>query len=148
VLEAVAAVNGELADMLWASTRPNRSPSTPLMIEIDGTPNKGRLGANAILGVSLAVAKAAADFTAAALPLCRRNLGPGPAGADDEHHQWRRARRQPDRHPGIHDHAGGRRPIAEAVRMGAEIFHTLKKELKAQGLSTGIGDEGGFAPPR
>ncbi|MCI1756142.1 MAG: hypothetical protein LKM31_10315 [Sphingobium sp.] len=78
------------------------------MIEIDGTDNKGVLGANAILGVSLAVAKAAAD--ARGLPLYRYVGGVGAcaAGADDEHHQRRRTCRQPDRHPGIHDHAGRR----------------------------------------
>ena len=79
------------------------------MIDLDGTPNKARLGANAILGVSLAVAKAAAE--AAALPLYRYVggvAGAGAAGADDEHRQRRRARRQPDRFPGIHGHAGRR----------------------------------------
>ena len=118
------------------------------LIKLDGTPNKGRLGANAILGVSLAVAKAAAD--ASGLPLYRY-LGGAAAhvlpGADDEHHQRRRACRQPDRHPGIHDHAGRRAgSCADAVRMGAEIFHTLKKALKDAGHSTSVGDEGGFAP--
>ena len=81
-----------------------------MMIELDGTENKGRLGANAILGVSLAVAKAAAD--ALGLPLYRYvggGLRPHPAGADDEHHQRRRACRQSGRHPGVHDHAGRRR---------------------------------------
>jgi enolase len=80
--------------------------------------------------VSLAVAKAAAE--ASAMPLYRYVGGPCacPAGADDEHHQWRRSCRQPDRHPGIHDHAGGAESIADAVRMGAEVFHTLKKTLK------------------
>jgi enolase len=68
------------------------------------------------------------------------------AGADDEHHQWRRACRQPDRHPGIHDHAG-RPPKRSPMRaMGAEIFHTLKKEAAAAGHNTNVGDEGGFAP--
>ena len=79
------------------------------MIELDGTPNKARLGANAILGVSLADAKAAAD--ARGLPLYRYVGGVSAqraAGADDEHHQRRRACRQPDRFPGIHDHAGRR----------------------------------------
>ena len=79
------------------------------MIELDGTPNKARLGANAILGVSLAVAKAAAE--ADGLPLYRYVGGTSAraaAGADDEHRQRRRACRQPDRLPGIHDHAGRR----------------------------------------
>ena len=79
------------------------------MIALDGTPNKSRLGANAILGVSLAVAKAAAQRQRpAALSLRRRHLGAPAAGADDEHHQRRRACRQSDRLPGIHDHAGRR----------------------------------------
>ena len=104
------------------------------LIALDGTPNKARLGANAILGVSLAVAKAAAAANRpAALPLCRRHPGPRPAGADDEHHQWRRACRQPDRLPGIHDHAGRRADASpKALRMGAEVFQTLKKALQGR----------------
>ena len=79
------------------------------MIDLDGTPNKSRLGANAILGVSLAVRQGRRRIRRpAALSLCRRHLGADAAGADDEHHQWRRACRQPDRLPGIHDHAGRR----------------------------------------
>ena len=86
--------------------------STMRCSKLDGTPNKGRLGANAILGVSLAVAKAAAEAQrAAALSLPRRRQRAPAARADDEHHQRRRACRQPDRHPGIHDHAGGRRHV-------------------------------------
>ena len=84
---------------------------------------QGRLGANAILGVSLAVAKAAAE--ASGLPLYRYVGGterPCPAGADDEHHQWRRACRQPDRLPGIHDHAGRR---ADAARSRAQGLGNL-----------------------
>ena len=110
VLEAVAAVNGEIAEELVGFDATEQVGIDRTMIEMDGTPNKSRLGANAILGVSLAVAKAAAEFTGQPLvPLCRRHLGPGAAGADDEHHQRRRTCRQPDRHSGIHDHAGGRR---------------------------------------
>ena len=110
VLEAVAAVNGEIAEEIVGFDATEQVGIDRTMIEMDGTPNKSRLGANAILGVSLAVAKAAAEFTGpAAVPLCRRHLGPCPAGADDEHHQRRRTCRQPDRHPGIHDHAGGGR---------------------------------------
>ena len=80
-----------------------------VMIALDGTPNKGRFGANAILGISLAVAKAAAESYD--MPLYRYVGGTSArdaAGADDEHHQWRHACRQPDRFPGIHDHAGRR----------------------------------------
>ena len=118
------------------------------LIELDGTPNKARLGANAILGVSLAVAKAAgAVYWPAALPLHRRNAGPRAARADDEHHQRRGARGQSDRLPGIHDHAGRRRDAsADAVRMGSEVFHTLRKALEDAGHNTNVGDEGGFAP--
>ena len=93
VLKAVRAVNGEIFDALVGHRRrPTRSASTACMIELDGTPNKARLGANAILGVSLAVAKAAAEV--AGLPLYRYVggvFGPHPAGADDEHHQRRRS---------------------------------------------------------
>jgi enolase len=91
---------------------------------------QGKLGANAILGVSLAHRQGRGGITG--MPLYRYVGGTNarcPAGADDEHHQWRRACRQPDRHPGIHDHAGRRGKHADAVRMGAEVFHTLKKAL-------------------
>ena len=90
------------------------------MCALDGTPNKGRLGANAILGVSLAVAKAAAE--AANLPLYRYVGGPAahPARADDEHHQWRRACRQRHRLSGIHDHAVWRGQFSRSAAQGAE----------------------------
>ena len=108
VTKAVAAVNGEIFDALAGMDAEDQIALDRAMIDLDGTPNKARLGANAILGVSLAVAKAAARATrAAALPLCRRRRGPHPAGADDEHHQWRRACRQSHRFPGIHGDAGG-----------------------------------------
>ena len=142
------AVNGEIFDAIGGLDAEDQVEIDQTMIELDGTPNKARLGANAILGVSLAVAKAAADRSGpAALPLCRRRLGARPAGADDEHRQWRRACRQSDRLPGIHGDAGRRaRPSPKALRMGAEIFHTLKKALKEAGHNTNVGDEGGFAP--
>jgi enolase len=117
------------------------------MIEIDGTPNKGRLGANAILGVSLAVAKAAAETTgqplyryvggtsARVLPVPMMNIINGGEHADN-----------PIDIQEFMIMPVSAESIAEAVRMGAEVFHTLKKELSAAGLSTGIGDEGGFAP--
>ena len=118
-----------------------------LMIELDGTPNKARLGANAILGVSLAVAKAAADFTsqplyryvggtsARVLPVPMMNIINGGAHADN-----------PIDFQEFMIMPVGAENIREAIRMGSEVFHTLKKELSAAGLSTGIGDEGGFAP--
>ena len=135
VLKAVEAVNGEIFDALSGMDAEDQRRIDDAMIKLDGTPNKGRLGANAILGVSLAVAKAAAaDQGTAALSLSRRRQRRSAAGADDEHHQRRRARRQPDRHPGIHDHAG-RRPgrVAEAIRVGAEVFHTLKQGAEGRG---------------
>ena len=109
VRKAVEAVNGEICHALTAATPTDQIGIDTPLIELDGTPNKARLGANAILGVTLAVAKAAAE--ARGLPLYRYvggTVGAGAAGADDEHHQRRRARRQPDRLPGVHDHAGRR----------------------------------------
>ena len=148
VLKAVESVNGEIFDAISGLDAEDQVGIDQAMIELDGTPNKARLGANAILGVSLAVAKAAADAAKpAALPLCRRHAGARPADPDDEHHQRRRPCRQPDRFPGIHDHAGRRRlRSAEAVRWGAEVFHGLKSALKKAGHNTNVGDEGGFAP--
>ncbi len=147
VLEAVAAVNGEIAEELVGFDATEQVAVDGAMIELDGTPNKARLGANAILGVSMAVAKAAADFTtqplfryvggtsARVLPVPMMNIINGGEHADNP----------------IDIQEFMIMPVAaenirEAVRMGAEVFHTLKKELSAAGLSTGIGDEGGFAP--
>ena len=147
VLEAVAAVNGEIAEELVGYDATEQVGIDRTMIEMDGTPNKGRLGANAILGVSLAVAKAAAAFTgqplyryvggtsAHVLPVPMMNIINGGEHADNP----------------IDIQEFMIMPVAaanirEAVRMGSEVFHTLKKELSAAGLSTGIGDEGGFAP--
>jgi len=147
VLEAVAAVNGEIAEELIGFDATEQVGIDRTMIELDGTPNKGRLGANAILGVSLAVAKAAAEFTgqplyryvggtsARVLPVPMMNIINGGEHADNP----------------IDIQEFMIMPVAasnikEAVRMGSEVFHTLKKELSAAGLSTGIGDEGGFAP--
>ena len=147
VLKAVESVNGEIFDAISGLDAEDQVAIDEAMIELDGTPNKARLGANAILGVSLAVAKAAADAAEpAALSLCRRHAGARPAHPDDEHHQRRRPCRQPDRLSGIHDPAGRRRSLAEAVRWGAEIFHGLKSALKKAGHNTNVGDEGGFAP--
>ncbi len=147
VLEAVAAVNGELAEGLVGFDATEQEAIDATMIEIDGTPNKGRLGANAILGVSLAVAKAAADFSA--LPLYRYVGGSA-------------ARMLPVPMMNIingGEHADNPIDIQEfmimpvaandirgAVQMGSEVFHTLKKELSDASHNTGIGDEGGFAP--
>ncbi|KIC29772.1 phosphopyruvate hydratase [Leisingera sp. ANG-M6] len=147
VLEAVAAVNGEIAEELVGFDATEQVAVDQAMIELDGTENKGRLGANAILGVSMAVAKAAADFTtqplyryiggtsARVLPVPMMNIINGGEHADNP----------------IDIQEFMIMPVAaenirDAVRMGSEVFHTLKKELSAAGLSTGIGDEGGFAP--
>ncbi|MCC5991327.1 MAG: phosphopyruvate hydratase [Rhodobacteraceae bacterium] len=147
VLDAVAVVNGELAEALVGMDVTEQVAIDQMMIELDGTPNKARMGANAILGVSLAAAKAAADYTgqplyryiggtsARTLPVPMMNIINGGEHADNP----------------IDIQEFMIMPVAaanirEAVRMGAEVFHTLKKELSAAGLNTGIGDEGGFAP--
>ena len=147
VLEACAAVNGEIAEALVGVEATEQVEIDEMMIELDGTENKSRLGANAILGVSMAAAKAAADYcaqplyryiggtTARVLPVPMMNIINGGEHADNP----------------IDIQEFMIMPVAaenirEAVRMGAEVFHTLKKELSAAGLSTGIGDEGGFAP--
>ena len=147
VLQAVAAVNGEIAEAVMGLDATEQVEIDSLMIELDGTDNKSRLGANAILGVSLAVAKAAADYTnqplyryiggtsARMLPVPMMNIINGGEHADNP----------------IDIQEFMIMPVAatsirEAVRMGSEVFHTLKKELHNAGLATGIGDEGGFAP--
>lgn len=147
VLEAVSGVNGEIAETLVGFDATDQQGIDAAMIEIDGTENKARLGANAILGVSLATAKAAAGYSdlplyryiggtsARLLPVPMMNIINGGEHADNP----------------IDIQEFMIMPVAaenirEAVRMGSEVFHTLKKELSATGLSTGIGDEGGFAP--
>ncbi|WP_299982947.1 phosphopyruvate hydratase [uncultured Ruegeria sp.] len=147
VLEAVAAVNGEIAEELVGFDATEQVAIDQTMIELDGTENKGRLGANAILGVSLATAKAAADFTtqplyryvggtsARVLPVPMMNIINGGEHADN-----------PIDIQEFMIMPTSAANIREAVRMGSEVFHTLKKELSAAGLATGVGDEGGFAP--
>jgi enolase len=147
VLEAVSGVNGELAETLVGFDATDQQGIDATMIEIDGTENKARLGANAILGVSLATAKAAAAYSdlplyryiggtsARILPVPMMNIINGGEHADNP----------------IDIQEFMIMPVAadnicEAVRMGSEVFHTLRKQLSAAGLSTGIGDEGGFAP--
>jgi enolase len=147
VTKAVANVNGELAQLVTGRDAADQEGLDRAMVELDGTPNKGRLGANAVLGVSLAVAKAAAAAegkplwlylggeSAATLPVPLMNVINGgvhaansidlqefmvvPVGADS---------------------------FAEGLRIGAEVYHALKKVLSDRGLATGVGDEGGFAP--
>jgi enolase len=147
VRKAVDAVNGEIFDALSGLDAEDQLAIDSLMIEIDGTPNKGRLGANAILGVSLAVAKAAANEAgiplwryvggpaARVLPVPMMNIINGGAHADNPI-DVQEFMIQPVSAP----------TIADAVRMGAEIFHKLKASLSGAGLATGVGDEGGFAP--
>ncbi|MEC9342900.1 MAG: phosphopyruvate hydratase [Pseudomonadota bacterium] len=147
VTRAVEGVNGEILDAIGGMDAENQVAIDRAMIELDGTPNKARLGANAILGVSLATAKAAAE--AAALPLYRyvggtgaltlpvpmMNIVNGGAHADN-----------PIDFQEFMIMPVGAPSLSEAVRMGAEVFHTLKKDLSQAGHNTGIGDEGGFAP--
>ena len=147
VQDAVEAVNGDIAEALMGFDATEQEAIDGAMIELDGTDNKGRLGANAILGVSLATAKAAADFTgqplyryvggtsARVLPVPMMNIINGGEHADN-----------PIDIQEFMIMPVSAENIREAVRMGSEIFHTLKKELSGAGLSTGIGDEGGFAP--
>ena len=147
VLEAVAAVNGEIAGEIVGFDATEQVGIDRTMIEMDGTHNKARLGANAILGVSLAVAKAAAEFTgqplfryvggtsARILPVPMMNIINGGEHADN-----------PIDIQEFMIMPVGAENIREAIRMGSEVFHTLKKELQAAGHNTGIGDEGGFAP--
>jgi enolase len=147
VLEAVAAVNGEIAEALVGFDVTEQVAIDTTMIELDGTPNKARLGANAILGVSLAVAKAAAEFSgqplfryvggtsARVLPVPMMNIINGGEHADN-----------PIDIQEFMIMPVSASNVKEAIRMGAEVFHALKKELSAAGHNTGIGDEGGFAP--
>lgn len=147
VLAAVEAVNGDIAEAVIGMDAEDQSDIDEAMIQLDGTENKGRLGANAILGVSLAVAKAAADarglplyryvggVSAHLLPVPMMNIINGGEHADN-----------PIDFQEFMVMPVGADSIAEAVRCGSEIFHTLKKGLSEKGLATSVGDEGGFAP--
>ena len=147
VTKAVAAVNGEIAETLIGLDAEDQRELDMAMIDLDGTPNKGRLGANAILGVSLAAAKAAADarglplyryvggVSARTLPVPMMNIINGGEHADN-----------PIDVQEFMIMPVGAGSIADAVRWGSEIFHTLKKGLAQKGLATAVGDEGGFAP--
>jgi enolase len=147
VLNAVEAVNGEIQDAIGGLEGADQVRIDQIMIELDGTPNKARLGANAILGVSLAVAKAAAadaglplyryvgGAQARILPVPMMNIINGGAHADNP----------------IDFQEFMIMPVAadsasEAIRWGSEVFHALKAQLKAAGHNTNVGDEGGFAP--
>ncbi len=147
VLQAVDNVNDEIAGALLGLEAEDQVGIDQTMIKLDGTPNKARLGANAILGVSLALAKAAAE--ASALPLYRyvggtqarvlptpmMNIVNGGVHADN-----------PIDFQEFMILPTGAENVRDAIRWGAEIFHTLKSALKKAGLSTSVGDEGGFAP--
>ncbi|MDB5452130.1 MAG: Phosphopyruvate hydratase, partial [Caulobacteraceae bacterium] len=147
VLQAVDAVNGEIFDALSGIDAEEQRRIDSLLISLDGTPNKSRLGANAILGVSLAVAKAAANsaqlplykyvggVSARVLPVPMMNIINGGAHADN-----------PIDIQEFMILPTGAPSFSEALRMGAEIFHALKKALKDAGHNTNVGDEGGFAP--
>ncbi|QHQ34990.1 phosphopyruvate hydratase [Algicella marina] len=147
VTKAVEAANSEIADAIIGMDATEQVAVDAAMIALDGTHNKARLGANAILGVSLAVARAAADSlsmplyryiggtSARVLPVPMMNIINGGEHADN-----------PIDIQEFMIMPVAATSIAEAVRMGSEIFHTLKKELSAAGHNTGIGDEGGFAP--
>lgn len=147
VLKAVEAVNVVIAEQLVAMDAEDQVAIDAAMIELDGTPNKSKLGANAILGVSLAVAKAAAEASGLALyryvggtqarvlPVPMMNIVNGGAHADN-----------PIDFQEFMVMPIGAPSFAEALRMGSEIFHTLKKALHDAGHNTNVGDEGGFAP--
>ncbi|WP_030336315.1 phosphopyruvate hydratase [Micromonospora parva] len=144
---AVAAVNGEIADAVLGLDAEDQALIDETMIDLDGSKDKGRLGANAILAVSLATAKAAASahrqplyryvggVGARLLPVPMMNIINGGAHADNplDFQEFMIA-------------PVGAQTFAEAVRMGSEVFHTLKASLAAAGHSTNVGDEGGFAP--
>jgi enolase len=144
---AVSHVNGEIAANLHGKDATRQAEIDRLMIELDGTPNKGRLGANAILAVSMAAARAAAasEHTplyrylggagARVLPVPMMNVLNGGAHADNsvDVQEFMIA-------------PFGAAKFSDAIRMGVEVFHTLKKVLKKRGYSTAVGDEGGFAP--
>ncbi|WP_333606136.1 phosphopyruvate hydratase [Novosphingobium sp.] len=147
VFKAVDAVNTEIAEALVGVDAEDQRDLDLAMIELDGTENKGRLGANAILGTSLAVAKAAANarglplysyiggVSAHVLPVPMMNIINGGEHADN-----------PIDFQEFMIMPVGAGSLAEAVRWGAEVFHTLKKGLSEKGLATAVGDEGGFAP--
>ena len=147
VQKAVDAVNGEIFDALSGFDAEDQRRLDAAMIELDGTPNKSRLGANAILGVSLAAAKASAQscslplyryvggVSARVLPTPMMNIINGGVHADN-----------PIDIQEFMIVPAGAETFADALRMGAEIFHALKGALKTAGLNTNVGDEGGFAP--
>jgi enolase len=147
VLTAVGNVNGAIADALVGLDATSQREVDHVLLELDGTPNKSRLGANALLGASLAVARAAADavgldlyqyiggVNAHVLPVPMMNILNGGSHADNNV-DLQEFMVMPVGAP----------TFADALRMGAEVFHSLKKVLSSRGLNTSVGDEGGFAP--
>jgi enolase len=147
VLKAVEAVNTTICEALVGMDAEDQVALDGIMIDLDGTPNKAKLGANAILGASLAIAKAAADSaglplfryvggtSARTLPVPMMNIVNGGAHADN-----------PIDFQEFMIMPVGAESFAEGLRMGAEVFHTLKASLKKAGHNTNVGDEGGFAP--
>lgn len=147
VLKAVNAVNTEIYDAIVGMDAEEQIELDRAMIELDGTENKGRLGANAILGVSLAVAKAAAESSA--LPLYRYIGGTLAHTLPVPMMNILNGGKHADNPIDIQEFMimpVGASSCSEAIRMGAEIFQALKKNLKAAGMNTNVGDEGGFAP--
>jgi enolase len=147
VRKAVANINGEIAEALCGADALDQEGLDRKLIRLDGTPNKGRLGANAILAVSMAAARAAADsqqlplyrylggVSASVLPVPMMNILNGGVHADNS--------------VDVQEFMivpYGATSFAEALRMGVEVFHTLKRVLKSKGYSTAVGDEGGFSP--
>jgi len=147
VLKAVEAVNTEIFDAIGGMDAEDQRILDHAMIALDGTPNKARLGANAILGVSMAIAKASAD--AAGLPLYKYVGGPNASVLPVPMMNIINGGEHADNPIDFQEFMimpVGAENMRDSVRMGAEVFHTLKKELSAQGHNTNVGDEGGFAP--
>ncbi len=147
VLKAVAGVNDKIGPALKGFEADDQREIDLAMLDLDGTPNKAKLGANAILGVSLAVAKAAAD--SANLPLFRYVGGPNAHVLPVPMLNILNGGSHADSNVDIQEFMiapVGAESFSEALRQGAEVYHSLKSVLNAEGLSTGLGDEGGFAP--
>ena len=147
VLKAVGNVNGEIADAILGADAEDQRGLDRILVDLDGTPNKSRLGANAILGCSLAAAKAAAAD--AALPLYRWLGGDGartlPVPLLNVVNGGAHAQNRLDVQEFMVVPAGAE-TFSEAIRIGAEVYHSLRSVLHERGLATGVGDEGGFAP--
>ena len=147
VTKAIEAVNADIAEAIIGMDATEQRAIDAAMIELDGSPNKAKLGANAILGVSLAVSKAAAE--ASALPLFKYVGGPNASLLPVPMMNIINGGEHADNPIDFQEFMimpVGAESISDAVRMGAEVFHTLKKELHSQGHNTNVGDEGGFAP--